>query len=234
MNIYIDIETIPAQRPDVLEDIKANIKPPATYKKPESIAEWMEKEGPTAIDEAYRKTGLDGAYGQVCVVGLACNEMPPFTLQADDWRDAGAESRLLSTLCGALSEMIPPRVLPNVCMIGHNISSFDLRFLVQRHIVNGVRPHPALIRAAQAKPWEGDRVFDTMVQWTGSVGIRVSLDKLCRALSVPTPKDGITGATVWDAVKEGHIDEVAAYCAKDVVATREVHQHMTFRHAELA
>ncbi len=65
MNIFIDIETIPAQRPDVLEEIKASIKAPAVYKKPESIAEWMRTEGPAAIDAAYRKTGLDGAYGQV-------------------------------------------------------------------------------------------------------------------------------------------------------------------------
>ena len=106
MNIYIDIETIPAQRPDVLEEITATIKPPATYKKAESIAEWMKSEAPVAIDEAYRKTGLDGAYGQVCVVGLALDEMPPLTLQADDWRDAGAEARLLSSLHGALSEMV--------------------------------------------------------------------------------------------------------------------------------
>ena len=234
MNIYIDIETIPAQRPDVLEEIKATIKPPATYKKSESIAEWMKSEAPAAIDEAYRKTGLDGAYGQVCVVGLARDEMPPLTLQADDWRDAGAEARLLSSLHGALSEMVTRRDELNVCMIGHNVSSFDLRFLVQRHIVNGVRPHPALMRAAQAKPWESDRVFDTMVQWTGSASIRVSLDKLCKALSVPTPKGAITGATVWDAVKEGRIDEVALYCAGDVAATREVHRHMTFQHLRAA
>lgn len=234
MNIYIDIETIPAQRPDVLEEIKATIKPPATYKKPDSIAEWMKSEAPAAIDEAYRKTGLDGAYGQVCVVGLALDEMPPLTLQADDWRDAGAEARLLSSLHGALSEMVTRRDELNVCMIGHNVSSFDLRFLVQRHIVNGVRPHPVLMRAAQAKPWERDRVFDTMVQWTGSASIRVSLDKLCKALSVPTPKGAITGATVWDAVKEGRIDEVALYCAGDVAATREVHRHMTFQHLRAA
>lgn len=234
MNIYIDIETIPAQRPDVLEEIKATIKPPATYKKSESIAEWMKSEAPAAIDEAYRKTGLDGAYGQVCVVGLAYEDGKPITMYEHDWQQPDAESRVLSVLNETLQNWVSPRELQTVCMIGHNVSSFDLRFLVQRHIVNGVRPHPVLMRAAQAKPWESDRVFDTMVQWTGSASVRVSLDKLCKALSVPTPKGAITGATVWDAVKEGRIDEVALYCAGDVAATREVHRHMTFQHLRAA
>jgi hypothetical protein len=107
--------------------------------------------------------------------------------------------------------------------------------LAQRHIVNGIRPHIVIGRAAQAKPWEGDKVFDTMVQWTGSASVRISLDKLCKALSIPTPKDGgITGATVWDAVQEGRIAEVAAYCAGDVLATREAWRRMTYQDQRMA
>lgn len=233
MNLYIDIETIPAQRPDVMEEIAATIKPPSTFKKPESIAEWMRTEGPGAIEEAYRKTGLDGAYGQVCVVGLAANGFDPIAIYELDWQDTGAERRILEALGCQLTDWIPPNAAFSTCVIGHNVSAFDLRFLQQRSIVNGIRPHSTLARAAQAKPWEGDKVFDTMVQWTGSANVRISLDKLCKALSIPTPKDGITGATVWDAVQEGRIDEVAAYCLKDVTATREAHKRMTF-HMERA
>lgn len=233
MNLYIDIETIPAQRPDVMEEIAATIKPPATFKKPESIAEWMRTEGPGAIDEAYRRTGLDGAYGHVCVVGLAANGFDPIAICELDWQDHGAERRILEALGCQLTDWIPPNAAFSTCVIGHNVSAFDLRFLQQRSIVNGIRPHATLARAAQAKPWEGDKVFDTMVQWTGSANVRISLDKLCKALSIPTPKDGITGATVWDAVQEGRIDEVAAYCLKDVTATREAHKRMTF-HMERA
>lgn len=231
MNLYIDIETIPAQRPDVMEEIKATIKPPATFKKPESIAEWMRTEGPAAIDEAYRKTGLDGAYGQVCVVGLALDDGAPVTIFEHDWQKPNAERAILEALSCQLTDWIAPNDTFTTCVIGHNASAFDLRFLHQRSIVNGIRPHTTLARAAQAKPWESEKVFDTMVQWTGSASIRISLDKLCRALSIPTPKDGITGATVWDAVMEGRIDEVAAYCLKDVNATREAHKRMTFQRA---
>jgi predicted PolB exonuclease-like 3'-5' exonuclease len=108
------------------------------------------------------------------------------------------------------------------------VAGFDLRYMVQRSIVNNVRPHRIIAAAAQAKPWESDKVFDTMVQWAG-IGNRIALDKLCRALSVPTPKTGITGAQVWDEVKAGRIRDVAAYCKKDVIATREVHRRLTFQ-----
>ena len=229
MNLYIDIETIPAQRADVMEEIKATIKPPATFKKPESIAEWMRTEGPAAADEAYRKTGLDGAYGQICVVGLALDYGAPITIYEADWQSSDGERRILEALSCQLTDWIDRSDEFTTCVIGHNVSAFDLRFLAQRSIVNGIRPHITLARAAQAKPWESEKVFDTMVQWTGSANVRVSLDKLCKALSIPTPKDGITGATVWDAVQAGRITEVAAYCAMDVSATREVHRRMTFQ-----
>jgi 3'-5' exonuclease len=234
MNLFIDIETIPAQRPDVMEEIKASIKAPGQFKKPESIAEWLRTEGPSAVEDAYRKTGLDGAYGQICVVGLAVNDFDPVAICELDWEDPGAERRILETLGCQLTDLIAPNGTFTTCVIGHNVSAFDLRFLLQRSIVNGIRPHATLARAAQAKPWEGDKVFDTMVQWTGSASVRINLDKLCKALSIPTPKDGITGAMVWDAVRDGRIDEVAAYCLKDVTATREAYKRMTFQMTQAA
>ena len=225
MNIFIDIETIPAQRPDVLEEIKASIKAPAVYKKPESIAEWMRTEGPAAIDEAYRKTGLDGAYGQVCVVGLALDDGAPVTIFEHDWQKPNAERAILEALSCQLTDWIAPNDTFTTCVIGHNVSAFDLRFLSQRCIVNGIRPHITLARAASAKPWESEKVFDTMCQWAG-VGNRISLDKLCMALEVPTSKGGITGATVYDEWLKGNIEGIADYCKRDVDATRQVFKRM--------
>ena len=109
--------------------------------------------------------------------------------------------------------------------IGHNVAGFDLRFLVQRYIVNRL-PIPHLLKhAANAKPWESEKVFDTMCQWAG-VGNRISLEKLCMALSVPTSKGSITGATVYDEWLKGNIEGIAEYCKRDVEATREVSMRM--------
>lgn len=247
--LYIDIETIPAQRPDVLEEIRASkqadlavalvaIAPPGNYKKQETIDEWFANEAPkirakleagfeSEVDEAYRKTGLDGAFGQVCVIGFAIDDSKVHTCLREDWTD---ERSVLEDFGCILTDLIPLSDAFTTTVVGHNVAGFDLRFLAQRSIVRGVRPHMVIARAAQAKPWESDKVFDTMIQW-GGPGAKPggSLDKLCKALSIPTPKDGdITGATVWDAVKAGRINEVAEYCKKDVEATRQIHRRLTF------
>jgi len=250
MNLYLDIETIPAQRPDVLEEIRASkqseldtalaaITPPGNYKKQETIDEWMATEAPkiaakmrgafdAEVDDAYRKTSFDGGFGQVCVIGYALNDDEPHHIRAIDLTSI-AERDLLMAFSDFLSESIPPSEVLSTTVIGHNVAAFDLRFLVQRHIVHGVRPHMVIARAAQAKPWEQDRVYDTLIQWAGN-GAKAggSLDKLCRALAIPSPKGAIDGSKVWDFVKAGEIEQVAEYCAKDVAASRTLHRRMTF------
>lgn len=245
MELYIDIETIPAQRPDILEEIRqskqaeleaaiAAVKPPINYGA-EAADKWMKEKGAAQIealtagmeaeiDAAYRKTGLDGAFGQICVIGWAFNNEKAQTIcSAED------EGSILYGFSKTLGEVDQSERF-NTMVIGHNVSSFDLRFMVQRHWINGLRPHHIITRAAQAKPWESDKVFDTMVQWAG-VGNRVSLAKLCKALNIPSPKTDLDGSKVWDAVKEGRLDDVAMYCAGDVEATRAVYKRMTFQQA---
>ena len=228
--IYLDLETIPAQRPDVIAEIRATIKPPGNIKKAESIAEWMKTEADAAVDEAYRKTGLDGAFGQICVIGLALDDAAPQTIWSADWQHPNCERELLEDFGHLLTDRIPLSAERAMCVVGHNVAGFDLRYIVQRSIINNVMPVRVIAAAAQAKPWETDKVYDTMVQWVG-LGKSISLDKLCKALSVPTPKSDITGATVWDAVQAGRIAEVADYCKRDVAATRAVHHRMTFQTA---
>ena len=62
--LILDIETVGTSRQDVIDYIAATVKPPATYKKAESIEAWHKEQGPDAIAEAVAKTGLDGAFGQ--------------------------------------------------------------------------------------------------------------------------------------------------------------------------
>lgn len=249
--LYIDIETIPAQRPDVLAEIREAkqsqlaadieaIRAPGNYKDADKIAAWLSNEGQQKaqalreafdadVDAAYRKTGLDGAYGHVCVIGFAVDHGKPVTLYYEDWQEPEAECGLFVGLCDMLTGMIEPASQRNLCVVGHNVCNFDLRFLVQRHIVHGIQPHPIIRAASQAKPWDST-VFDTMVQWAG-VGKSISLDKLCKALGVKSPKGDLDGSKVWDYVQAGRIAEVAEYCAGDVAATREVHRRMTFKSA---
>lgn len=221
--LILDIETIGTSRQEVIDYIAATVKPPATYKKAESIAKWHEEEGPAAIAEAVARTGLDGAFGQVVCIGYQLGDMEsPFVLHGLNERE------LLESFSKMTTECIAPGEVMATSVVGHNVAGFDLRFLMQRYIVNGIRPPLVLKRAAEAKPWESKKVFDTMVQFAG-IGNRISLDKLCLALSIQSPKGDIDGSKVGQYVADGRIQEVADYCKRDVSATKAVFQRMTFQ-----
>ncbi len=225
MQIIFDIETIPSQRPDARELARTTIKPSAALKKPESIAAWWANEADAATDEAYRKQSLDG--------GLA-GEIVSIAAVTDDgkqWVMCRTQDQFESTLLTAFGVQVGQWIDEEAAavregynyaadpyLVAHN-ASFDLGFLWRRAIVNGVRL-PFKVPAPSARA--GKDYGDTMALWSGYGG-RVSLDALCRALSVPSPKDGgIDGAGVYDAWKAGQYEAIAAYNLKDAIATAEV------------
>lgn len=230
--IILDIETIPTQREDVRQYIAATVKPPATYKKAESIEAWYKdttdpKTGEitpslasVAIAEEVAKTGLNGAFGQVVCIGY-------------DLHDTGTQEAVFGldeidvlTRFNAALDAIPRNLHNATTVVGHNVGAFDLRFLWQRYVINGIRPHAIINAAAQAKAWDV-RIYDTMTQFAGH-GNRISLDKLCMALGIPTPKGEMDGSMVGQAIADGRLLDVVEYCKRDVKATREVYRRMTF------
>jgi hypothetical protein len=213
------------------KDIAA-VRAPGNYGA-DAAAKWLIEKGQpqidalkasaaTEIDVAVRKTGLDGSFGRVCVVGIAVDDEPVQTFYSD------TDERQVLTAFNDVLTKVTAHDNFTCCFVGHNVVQFDLRFLMQRHIVNGIRPCLAFSRSVAAKPWETDKVFDTMTQWGGTGG-RISLDRLCKALGIKSPKGEITGATVYDAVLAGRIKDVAAYCEQDVLATREVFKRIAFK-----
>jgi hypothetical protein len=236
--IYLDIETIPGQHPNVLAALKAEaddekkaIKAPANYKDEDKIAEYVmakQAEIDTAVDARWRKTSFDGALGQVCAVSVAIGYEAPINIYKDEWETA--EPYILGELYRVIADAYSPNCDMRPVFVGHNVVAFDLRFIFQRSVLLGVKPHPII--PFTARPWDA-HVFDTMTQWAG-VGNRVSLDKLCRVFGIPTKGteigDEIDGSKVWDFVKAGRIKDVALYCGGDVERVREIHRRMTFAH----
>jgi predicted PolB exonuclease-like 3'-5' exonuclease len=215
MIVTFDIETIPVQDAGIIADIASEIKAPGTYKKAESIAEWEATQKQTAIDEAVAKTSFDGAYGQICCIGWAVDDMSIKSA-------VGKEEDIINAFFNHLTEC-NPRGTDSV-FVGHNVSAFDLRFLFQRAIILGIQP-PAFI-PFNAKSWS-DTIFDTMTYFAG-YGNRISLDKLSKALGFEG-KTGITGADVWPMYQAGKIKEIAKYCEHDVELTRNVYKRLTFK-----
>lgn len=219
MNIFIDIETIPCQLPAIKEQIAAEIKHPSTMSKPETIAKWEADSKTQAIEDAWRRTTLDGGYGQIVCASIAINDDDPLVFYRDQWQ--GSELTILCELFDAIRNL--DGAFANHKFIGHYHTGFDLRFIFQRAVINGIRPPENIPFGANA--WD-NRVFDTMHEWAGR-NERISLDKLCRILGIEG-KCELDGSKVWDYVKDGKIKDVAEYCKMDVIRTREVYKRMTF------
>ena len=235
MNVYFDIDTIPAQSPKAIASLKADadkekltIKAPSNYKDPAKIEEYIAAKAAeidASLEERYRKTSLDGALGQIVCIGYSIDDKPPITVYSDDWK--GAEAEIIQKFYDGLKVHYDPSSNQRPVFIGHNIVSFDLRFLLQRSIILGVKP--PLFIPFKAKPWD-DVVFDTMTAWAG-VGNRVSLAKLCDVFDLDAKGSevgDIDGSKVWDFIQAGRIDDVATYCAGDVVRTRQIYKRINF------
>lgn len=213
--LFFDIETIPASE-DSYEALTALYE-----KKKEKNAEYSE-----TFEEFVAKTSFDGAYGRVVCIGYAVNkEAPRVISHIDD------EKKILEDfwhIAGQCDQFI-----------GHNIMDFDLRFLLQRSIVLGVRPSWNRFQEFGKKPWEIGKylsfarynnmpIFDTMQEWSNWGSQKSGLEHVALALGIPTPKDGIDGSQVYEFYKNGKLNEICDYCKRDVLVTRAVYERMTF------
>jgi 3'-5' exonuclease len=211
-NIFIDIETIPNQSQEYRDKVRAGITAPGSYKKPESIAQWMAENAEAEADAIVAKTSFDPAAGHICSIAWAVGDGE--VQCASIGRSLDNEASVIDEFFDALPKM-------GMCrFIGHYITGFDLRFIMCRAIILGVRV-PALW-PRDPKPWD-QAVFDTMTAWAGARGT-ISLDRLCEALGIDSPKGEIDGSQVGQAWADGRFDEIAAYNRRDVVAVREVYR----------
>ena len=216
IDVYLDIETIPNQSPEYRAKVRADIKPPASYSKPESIAKWMAESAEAATDEAIAKTSFDPAAAHICCIGWAIGDGEARALTAAIVQD---EKVILHAFFEALRHQIPANS-GVVRFIGHYISGFDLRFIINRAIVLGV-PIPSII-PRDIKPWSQD-IFDTMVAWAGAKG-SISQARLAEALGIDGNKSDFDGSQVAEAWARGEHDRIAEYCRGDVETVRAIHR----------
>ena len=215
--IYFDIETIPDQTPGAVDEFAKTLEPPANYKKEETIAKWREENA----EKAWRKTSLDGAFGEICCIGMAADDSEPISILSTA---VTGERGLLSETFKILDELVGKSDFCFDCQwIGFDVHRFDLSFIWKRCIIRGLKPPSWFPRQYS------DKVYDAHKEWCGRFGHdKISLDSLCRALKIKTPKGDIDGSKVWDYWKEGKHEEVAEYCRRDVEAVRQIYKRMNF------
>ncbi len=253
-NLFLDIETAPTSRNDIVEKLAEDIKPPGNIKKEESKAKWMEENRSAALWDRVKATGLDGTLGELFCIGFAFDdERPSVIARTDIGFEAGNtprtgnqqansqghqdiytanEATLLKLFFDRLAERCKRKDghYMEPTFIGHWITGFDLRFIWQRAVINQVLPTVEL--PINAKPWETKKVFDTKTQWTGlhSRNSSGSLDMLSMVLGAQQKAD-IDGSKVADSLARGEGPQVMEYCAADVERTRHIHKMITFQGA---
>lgn len=215
--LFIDLETIPAQKQEIKDVFAEGVTHPANMKKTETIEKWEQEQKPAAIEKAIEKSVFDGGAGEIITFGWAVDDGDPVSLQR---LESGTEAALLNDVNLALKGVKMPPV-----WIGHNICGFDLRYLWKRFVVNNIKP--AVKIPYDAKPW-GANVYDTMYEWAGIGGNdKKSIDFVCKALGIEGKGD-MDGSKVYQAWKDGEYSKIAEYCEDDVEKTREIYNRLNF------
>lgn len=226
IKLFIDIETISCQRQDLIDTLLLDIKPPGNLSKQETIEKWWAENYESECDKRLRKTALDGLYGEILSIAWAIDEGEPLcVLRKKTETDASVLTAFYDTLA-TLTDEHGQRVV-EVQWIGHWITGFDLRFLWQRSVINGIKP--SLHLPKDAKPWDRE-VFDTKVAWTGISSQYTGAGGLS-ALSKVFGRDGkddFCGDDVYDAWIEEAYETIKAYNIRDVEDTRFLYKRFNF------
>lgn len=109
-------------------------------------------------------------------------------------------------------------------IVGHNIVGFDLPFIFQRCLINGIGARPFV----NLGEYNVRGVYDTMrAWWLGDRRSRVSLDDIAWALGIESSKTGeVEGSKVFELYQSGKLREIREYNLNDVRVTRKVYERL--------
>lgn len=178
-------------------------------------------------DEEYRKLALRAEQGRVLCIGLVVEQNNTILHQGVLGRDRCTlrlhcdEAKTLRAFWKQFIGFDTKRDL----VVGHNVYDFDLLFLYKRSIIHQVKP-PIMLSFAR---YRSQPIFDTMREWEKWAFNRISLHDLARALSLPSSKrNGLDGSKVSESYMKNLHVEIADYCMRDVLLTREIYYRMCF------
>lgn len=198
MNIYFDIETLPApgESLDLVKSIYDNLTVDKKIKK-------------MSFEEFHKSTALNGDFGKIYCIGLAIDNNDVIVL-------SGNEKDILTKFW----EVSKPANL----FVGHNIMEFDLPFIYKRSIINNVIPSRNLMFAR----YRNDPIYDTMKEWNKWSVNNTSLDRLAKIFGIKSSKEIMKGSEVYDYYLKNKHDLVYKYCHEDVEVTRNIYKRLNF------
>lgn len=226
MIVTFDVETLACTDAEVIESLRATVKPPATHKKQETIDSWMAENAESALAEMVAKTSFDGMYGKIACIAWKFDDGEVCSSLDTDTEEQAINRFYDAVRCAVKVDYHGGSTNVPIQFCGHNIAGFDLPFLKHRSIILGIKPPPNLIAAMNAKPWD-KCIADTMTMWSSDNQKRVSMDKLCKAFGIQG-KDGFDGSMVNAEWTTGSKQRVIQYCRDDIDRTYAIYKRITF------
>lgn len=217
--LFVDIECVPQEASffDLDDDLKS-----LWEKKWGRLLQSSSIDDETTMDDLYdNRSWIFAEFGKIIVISVwyfARNENWTSEFRLKSFY--GDDERLLLQDFFDLLNNHYSKSFHQLC--GHNVKEFDVPYICRRATVHGLEL-PNIIDSQGKKPWEVNHI-DTLELWKfWDRKNFISLDLLCRVLSVQTPKTDISGEQVARVYRDDKdLARIKQYCERDVVAVAEV------------
>lgn len=178
-----------------------------------------------------RRLGLHPGTGRVIVIGMMnlTNERSGGILvegRPRSWSDGGPEGfkRFDGDEAAILAEFW--KIVGGARrLVTFNGRAFDGPFLMIRSALLGIEPSVNLAGYRYAVSPHCD--LAEILSFQGALRASFGLDYWCRRFGIESPKDGgLDGSRVQEYHEDGRLEEIVAYCARDVVATARLYEKL--------
>lgn len=226
----IDIETIPL--PGFKERAAQRLKRAMELGKMSEELQQRYYEDQAAEEErAYRSGSLAATSGRILSIAVHIGSVAGSEIEGVEQSESehvfgidsdGQEQSELQALADFLAVMKP--FDPDIDeIVGHNVIGFDLPFIFQRCLVNGIAFRPFV----NLSEFNVRGVYDTMHRWWLGAKNRVALDDLAWAMGMESSKtDEVEGSRVFELYQAGRLAEIREYNLNDVRVTRKVYERL--------
>jgi hypothetical protein len=202
MNVFIDIETIPAGDPID----PRSLTPPSVMSKADTIEKWFVEKAPEIAIEKFKARALDSMQGEILCIGYAIDNDDPEVITGNEkW-----QLEILHSLISVAQD--------SHTFIGWNIKSFDIPWLWRKAIQHNL---PNVRNLFNRDRYRGNAI-DLMEVWASDFKNYNKMQDVAKYLGLPGKTDGIDGSMIYGLYLDGKMNEIIEYCKNDVSTAREI------------
>lgn len=213
-NLVFDIETVPGVDPDEM---------------PDSVRAALARSAERHDGDEAKVMGLSPYYGKIVSIAVGEGDTPDAPVTVLAVAPPGRENDEFPPWMRMMSEAELLRSFWHLAdraelVVSFNGRGFDVPFVVTRSLILGVPARVDLVSSPFSLRPHLD-LYRVLGHGRGGIG-GSSLDVVCWALGIESPKGAMDGSMVAPTYARGDIEAIATYNAADVRATAAVFRHL--------